>query len=192
MKLPILLASIVLVIGVQHDASAVDPEQSVTEQRHDLPPGVHPMCRSKLGWEQIIAEMNLRIVKDPNDAEAYCRRGSAYSHFDQSELSLKDLSKAIQLKPDYASAYLERGNTYSICLSDYKHAIEDYTSAIRVDPMKCDAYHNRSLSYEVLGEHEQAEQDMLKSQEILARLRALGIEPMPPGKALPTTQTPRE
>lgn len=175
MKLPILLVSIVLVIGVQPDASAVDQaEQPMTEQLHDLPPGVHPMCRSKLGWEQIITDMNLRIAKDPNDAEAYCRRGSAYSHFDQPELSLKDLSKAIQLKPDYAKAYLERGNTYSICLNDEKHAIEDYTSAIRVNPMACDAYHNRSLSYKTLGRHEEAEQDMQMSQKILAKLRAEG------------------
>lgn len=139
MKLPILLASIVLAIGIQPDASAVDPVKlPMTAQQHDLPPGVHPMCRSKLGWKQIITDMNLRIAKDPNDAEAYCRRGSAYSHFDQPELSLKDLSKAIQLKPDYANAYLERGNTYSICLNDEKHAIEDYTSAIRVNPMAVD------------------------------------------------------
>ena len=43
--------------------------------------------------------------------------------------SMMDYTKAIELKPDYASAYLNRGNIY-LDLNKYQEAINDYENAI--------------------------------------------------------------
>ena len=64
--------------------------------------------------------------------------------------AIADYTKAIELDPDYASAYYNRGNSKN-SLKDYKGAIADYTKAIE---LKLDdaAYNNRSISKENLGD----------------------------------------
>jgi tetratricopeptide (TPR) repeat protein len=43
------------------------------------------------------------------------------------------LTKAIEIKPDYALAYSNRGFTYGR-QGDYESAITDYTKAIEINP----------------------------------------------------------
>lgn len=48
-------------------------------------------------------------------------------------LAIADLTKAIQLKPDFVIAYIERGDTF-FELGNYDAAISDYDAALRLDP----------------------------------------------------------
>ena len=55
--------------------------------------------------------------------------------------------RAIFLKPDYAKAYVNRGNEKSR-LGQYKEAIADYDRALRLRPDLAGAYANRAYRKE--------------------------------------------
>ena len=70
------------------------------------------------------------------------------------------LTKAIQLKPDYAAAYNNRSNVFHNKCENHqdnlKKAIADLTEAIRIRPLDANYYLNRGQRYSELGEHEKA------------------------------------
>ena len=51
------------------------------------------------------------------------------------EGSIKDFTHAIKLRPDYATAYFNRGSAWR-GLKEYKNAIEDFKKAMDIDPTK--------------------------------------------------------
>ena len=59
--------------------------------------------------------------------------------------AIVDYTKAIELDPEYALAYDNRGAS-KYYLEDYKGAIEDHTKAIELDPEYVYAYFNRGVS----------------------------------------------
>ena len=64
--------------------------------------------------------------------------------------AIADYSKAIQLKPDYAEAYNNRGNARNE-LYDHQGAIEDYNQVIRYKPRYSIAYFNRANTRSVIA-----------------------------------------
>ena len=58
------------------------------------------------------------------------------------EKAIADYTKAIELRPDYASAYYNRGKVF-LGLKNYEKAIADYTKAIELRPDDASAYDNR-------------------------------------------------
>ena len=62
--------------------------------------------------------------------------------------AITDLDKAIQLKPDHATAYFFRGNSYCH-KSDYEGAIADWDKAIQLRPDLVEAYVNRGIAHAV-------------------------------------------
>jgi tetratricopeptide (TPR) repeat protein len=59
--------------------------------------------------------------------------------------ALEDLTRAIQLAPRDATAFMTRGWAKGM-LGDYQGEIEDNTRAIQLNPKLAEAYANRSLS----------------------------------------------
>jgi len=68
------------------------------------------------------------------------------------DTALADFSKAIELNPNLAMAYLYRGVTY-IDMNDHDKAISDYTQAIRLNPNLLKAYIYRSSAYTNKGDY---------------------------------------
>ena len=58
---------------------------------------------------------------------------------------MQTLTKAIELNPNYAKAYYNRGIA-KFDLQDYKGAIADYTKAIELNPNYAKAYYNRGIA----------------------------------------------
>ena len=79
--------------------------------------------------------------------------------------AVQSASEAIELKPDYAAAYNNRGNSYN-ALKQYERAIDDYDKAVELDPSYAAAYSNRGNSYNDLGQYERAIQDLDKAIEL--------------------------
>ena len=75
--------------------------------------------------------------------------------------SLQDFDNAIQLDPDFALAYYNRGVSYHY-LDQYQNAIADYTKAIQLDPDYALNYLLRSVSHHILGNITQADADKAK------------------------------
>jgi len=66
-----------------------------------------------------------------------------------------DYDKLIELDPDNADAYHERGDFYYET-DQYGKAIADYSRAIELEPRYTSAYFNRAYAYGEIGEYEKA------------------------------------
>ena len=78
-------------------------------------------------------------------AEDYYKTANDYSDNGEYQLGINNYTKALRINPDYAIAYLFRGNAYH-ALGKYEDAISDYTMSIRIDPNYADAYYKRGIS----------------------------------------------
>jgi len=79
----------------------------------------------------------------------------AISHFD----------KAIQLEPDTAVYYRNRGVAHNK-LGQYETAIADYTKAIQLDPEYALAFYNRGVVLGILGKDALAKENFDKACEL--------------------------
>ena len=64
--------------------------------------------------------------------------------------AISDYTRAIEIKPNYPEAYLNRGLSKAR-LEDYKAAIVDYNKAIEIKPNYALAYSNRAIAKELSG-----------------------------------------
>ena len=79
--------------------------------------------------------------------------------------ALLDLDKTIDLQPDYASAYNNRGLVYEK-LEHYDKAILDYNKALKLENSAI-AYYNRGNTYYEMEEYNNALQDYQTVIEML-------------------------
>ncbi len=105
-----------------------------------------------------------------NEARISREAGAAMTSSDEVkavdyELVKSDLNKVIELVPDFAFAYYNRGNIYSQ-LSDYRAAIADYDKALSLNPNFAEAYYNRGLTLIFLGNNKQGITDLSKAGEL--------------------------
>ena len=76
----------------------------------------------------------------------------------QYENSVNDYTQAIQITPDIAWYYNDRGVDYE-ALGQYDKAISDCTKAIQMIPNYGAAYNNRGKTYQSMGQSEKAVSD---------------------------------
>lgn len=80
---------------------------------------------------------------------------------EESGKPIADYNKTIQLDPNRASAYYNRGCAYGE-IGAYDKAIADYNKAIELNPNDSLAYYNRGLAYSKRGEVPKAVSDLEK------------------------------
>ena len=97
-------------------------------------------------------------VSNPQDHVFYNNRGIDYGEKGEYDLAIKDFTKAIELKPDYAIAYNNRAAVYR---SKGKHdlAIEDCNKAIQLKSDYAEPYSNRGAAYRNKGDYDRAIRD---------------------------------
>ena len=88
----------------------------------------------------------------------YNNRGIDYGEEGKYDLAIKDFTKAIDLKPDYALAYNNRGAVYR-SKGEHDLAIEDCNKAIQLKPDYAEPYSNRGSAYRNKGEIDRAIED---------------------------------
>ena len=71
----------------------------------------------------------------------------------------------MELKPDYAEAYYNRGLAYRD-RGDFDRAIEDFNEAIELNHDYVDAYYNRGLAYRSVGMADRSIADLTKAIEL--------------------------
>ena len=99
------------------------------------------------------------------DAEEYISRGVEAIQRGQYSDAIENLTKAIELKPDYAEVYYARGSAYGGQDENYR-AIQDLTKAIELKPDYAEAYAARGANYNIQGEFDRAIQDSTKAIEL--------------------------
>ena len=83
----------------------------------------------------------------------------------ESGISIADYDKAIELAPDSADAYNNRGDAYDE-MGEYGKAIADYSRAIELEPCYAAAYFNRAYAYGELDDYNKAIADYSKAIEL--------------------------
>src|SRR5947209_1204907 len=78
-------------------------------------------------------------------AEQYYRSGIAKKASGDLDGAIADYTKAIEINPRYAGAYINRGVARKM-KGDFDGAIADYDRAISLNPRLKEAYNNRGLA----------------------------------------------
>lgn len=89
--------------------------------------------------------------KNLNHAKQLYQKGiSKYNKADYKQ-AIKLLSRAININPQYSSAYNSRGDAY-YRLGNYQKSQQDSSAAIRHNPKDANAYYDRAFSLYLIGE----------------------------------------
>ena len=80
--------------------------------------------------------------------------------------AVKCYDAAINLNPNYAEAYYERGRIYFYEFEDNEKALEDFTKAIQIQPNYDEAYEQRGRVYRQSDEYDKATADFDKAIKI--------------------------
>lgn len=114
-------------------------------------------------------ESQQAVRDNPKSAKAYNDRGIAFRMNGNQEEAINYFSKAIEIEPDYAEAYGNRGLSYaSSQVGNYELALADFNKAIEKDPKNGEYYFLRASSY-----FEQREYD--KAWDDINEAKALGL-----------------
>ena len=109
-------------------------------------------------YDTVIELTNAVIEMNPNDIEAYIRRGIAYHHKGEYNLAVANFTKAIELDSSIPQLYLARGAAYHQ-KNEYGYAIEDVTKALELNPDDAEAYQHRALAYQRKGDYDRSKDD---------------------------------
>jgi tetratricopeptide (TPR) repeat protein len=92
--------------------------------------------------------------------------------------ALADFDIVIRLKPDFASAYINRGNIRDD-LGNPTGALEDYSKALKIDNRDHSTYFNRGITYSRLEKYNEAITDFKKAislkMDYAPAYRGLGV-----------------
>lgn len=97
------------------------------------------------------------------------KRGDATQNWNEKlvwyERAVVHYTEALELKPDFAESYNNRGCVYSDA-GDFDRAIKDHNTAIELKPDFAEAYNNRGIAYYNKGDFTKAIQDYRKVIEL--------------------------
>jgi len=120
--------------------------------------------RSEKHWRRVeerFALLDEAIRRNPNDAEAYFKRGSAYRSVGkrQHDRALADYSEAIRLNQKHLKAYAWRASIHH-AKGQYDLAIADLDQIVRARPNLDWPLTNRALVHEHKGDYDRAIVDL--------------------------------
>ena len=91
------------------------------------------------------------------------KRKLAWANF--AEAAHDSINSALRLRPYFAAAYITRGHIHR-AKNQIAKAIEDYTTAIHIEPGDDEAWYNRALAYEWRRQFTAAEADLTRALEL--------------------------
>jgi tetratricopeptide (TPR) repeat protein len=98
------------------------------------------------------------FAQEPDDADAYYKRGTAWLDKGELDEAIADFTQAIRLDPESPEPYSERGVAWYL-KGEYDKATADCSEAIRLNPKDEMAYGNRGLTWCCKGEYGKATAD---------------------------------
>lgn len=112
-----------------------------------------------------IAAFSQALQIDPNQAEVYALRATAYKRTGSFDLAIDDYTQALKLDPKKVMYLEERARAYTR-KRDYSRAIEDYTAAIKLRPKRAGLYHLRGVVYKKQGALDKARADFERAADM--------------------------
>ena len=116
--------------------------------------------------EKAIAVLEAQADIIEGAAEAYFRLGWLYQEpLEESDEARIAYTRALDLNPELASAYNNRGFIYNE-MGKYEQALADYTQALALAPEYAKLYSNRGVTYTRMGEYKEAVEDYTRAIEL--------------------------
>ncbi|WP_293052536.1 tetratricopeptide repeat protein [Paludibacter sp.] len=106
-------------------------------------------------YQAVIDLLTNEVLEQHKDARLYNSRGMAFDDWNDYDQAIADYNKAIEIDPEFSSAYYNRGNLW-YNKGDYDKAIADYSKAIEIKPNHVNAYNNRGNSWNNKGIYDKA------------------------------------
>jgi len=104
-------------------------------------------------YEGAVIEFTMALEKDPGNPEILYQRAMAYFHLQKKSLALMDMDQAVEMQPNYSFRYSSRAfmrDSYG----DVIGAIDDYKTAIELDPEDAISYNNVGILEDKMGRRE--------------------------------------
>lgn len=98
-----------------------------------------------------LAYFNNCLILRPAAEEALYGRALWYQEHDELNKAIQDYTSIITINPANKNAHFNLGYIHHVLLQVYDSAIEHYSNALQADPQYLEAYYNRGLCYESLG-----------------------------------------
>jgi tetratricopeptide (TPR) repeat protein len=109
--------------------------------------------------------ISLSAADPTSDASAFLQKGINSIQSEDYQQAIKDFDKAIELNPNLAEAYNNRGLVYGK-LGNLQQAIKDFDKAIELNPNYAEAYYSRGIAFGKLGNLQQEIKDYDKAIEL--------------------------
>ena len=117
-----------------------------------------PAAEKAQGSEANIASLSAVVDRNPNDAEAYNVRGTAYGRAGMLSQALRDFNRAIALNRRFHQAFANRALIFRR-MGQTNQAARDYNTALSINPQYDIAYIGRGNIYRQAGKTNQAFRD---------------------------------
>lgn len=120
----------------------------------------------KLG--QLLSDKDLQLADEyykaalriqPNSEEALYMYAYHLQNTNRIDQAIEYYQKIITINPINKFAYYNLGYIYLVYKKDFNKSIYNFTQSIEIDSSYAEAYYNRGLAYEQLGENEKAISD---------------------------------
>ena len=108
----------------------------------------------------------------PLNSGDYISRGNSLYSKGKYDLALKGYEKAIELKPDYAEAWDNKGAALSK-LKRYEDALEAHEKAIELKPDLANAWFNKACLYALTGDKDNAIENLSKAIGLDAKYKEI-------------------
>ena len=105
------------------------------------------------------------MVACASPGQKYFEEGINYRDQEKWDEAITAYTKAIELDPEFAAAYNNRGYAY-FRKADIEAALADFTKAIELEPKQTAPYENRAWTYINAGDYDKALLDLQKALEV--------------------------
>jgi len=122
---------------------------------------------STIGHEIAEDYYNNALKVRPQSVEAHYAKGLFYQTIGRSRDALNTYDDILEITGEYFDAWYNKGYVYLVQLQEYDSAAQQFSKAIQFGPQGyAEAYYNRGLSYEQMGELKKAEADYREALRI--------------------------
>jgi len=105
------------------------------------------------------------LAKNPENLNAYYRRGFTYGIHGNHKAAIRDYSIIVKKDPEHVWAYISRGSARNR-LKLFDQALTDFDKAIEIEPKNQEAYNNRGWAKYGLGDRKGACKDWKYSKKM--------------------------
>lgn len=118
--------------------------------------------------QKVMIDLDRRIAVNPNDAQAYLKRGEAFFKLQEFDKAIEDFSAALFHDDKLDDAYFGRGMALGR-RGQIKEGISDLSVYLQRHPDSSLAYTKRGVRYIWMGELENAEKDLKQAIALNAK-----------------------